>query len=121
MITGNQILCHLIGDYILQNSWMANNKTRDSFAAAVHALAYSLPFLFLRPAVLAFVFIVTTHFLIDRFRLARYVIWLKEGARGTVTATGYAAGTPDWLSVWLLIICDNTLHLLCNGLAFAYL
>lgn len=34
-----------------------------------------------------------------------------------LTATGYQDDVPAWLSVWLLIITDNTLHLICNGLA----
>jgi hypothetical protein len=28
---------------------------------------------------------------------------------------------PIWIRIWLLIITDNTLHLLCNYLAIAYL
>lgn len=31
------------------------------------------------------------------------------------------SGLPPWLSVWLLIIADNTLHLICNGIALAWL
>ncbi len=37
-----------------------------------------------------------------------------------VTTTGYPEDTPDWLSVWLLIITDNTLHIIINGLAIYY-
>ncbi len=32
-------------------------------------------------------------------------------------ATGYPSATPAWLAVWLLIIADNTLHLLINHYA----
>jgi hypothetical protein len=32
-----------------------------------------------------------------------------------VTATGYQDDVPAWLSVWLLIIVDNEIHLACNG------
>jgi hypothetical protein len=34
--------------------------------------------------------------------------------------TGYHKDKPPWMAVWLLIIADNTLHLLCNGLALAF-
>lgn len=117
-VTGDQILCHLIGDYLLQSHWMATEKTKQSAAAAIHALTYTLPFNFLTTSLSALAFIVGTHFLIDRFRLARYVVWLKNGAwKSTITATGYRREIPDWLAVWLLIIADNTLHLICNGIA----
>jgi hypothetical protein len=124
-ISADQILAHLVGDYILQSHWMAQEKTRQSFAAAVHAVTYTLPFLFLTQSPAALAFILGTHFLIDRLRLARYVIWAKNGYFFTdgakVSATGYRDDVPPWLSVWLLIIADNILHLICNGVALAYL
>lgn len=79
-----QLLCHLIGDYVLQNHWMATAKTFSVRAAAVHALVYSLPFVVLVLAqgglrldgplngLVALVIICATHFVIDHFRLARY-------------------------------------------------
>lgn len=141
-ITADQILAHLVGDYLLQSDWMATEKTRRSVAAAVHALCYSLPFLFFRPSLAAFAFIAGTHFVIDRWRLARYVVWAKNYiAPVTVTlgappfwlksdgqrpwsecrSTGYHESRPVWLATWLLIIADNTLHLICNGIALLWL
>jgi len=118
MFTADQIVAHLVGDYILQSDWMANEKTKQSFAAGVHAVAYTLPFLFITQSVAALAFICGTHFLIDRFRLARYVVWFKNGQWSSpITATGYSDDKPAFLSVWLLIIADNTLHILCNGVA----
>ena len=69
LIVADQLLCHLIGDYVLQSDWMANEKTKKSVAALAHAITYGLPFLFLRPSLAAFLLIVGSHFLIDRFRL----------------------------------------------------
>lgn len=121
VITADQILAHLVGDYILQSHWMAQNKTKQSFAAGVHAVSYTLPFAFLtwNPAALAFICL--THFVIDRFRIARWVVWIKNGyaLEGEPTATGYLDDVPAWLSVWLLIIADNTIHLILNGIALA--
>lgn len=120
-ITADQILAHLVGDYLLQSHWMATEKTKQSLAAAVHAGTYTIPFLFLTWSPAALAFICGTHFLIDRFRLARYLVWLKNGRLSQpVTATGYADDVPAWLSVWLLIIADNTLHLICNGFAISF-
>jgi hypothetical protein len=135
MITGDQILCHLLGDYLLQSDWMATEKTKRHLAAWLHALCYSLPFLFLRPSSRALAVIIVTHALIDRYRLARYVVWWKNFLAPVhysnvdsrfesvnfpwypCRETGYPKGHPTWLTVWLLIIADNTIHLLVNGLA----
>ena len=73
-----QLILHLIGDYITQSDWMAQNKTKESLPAFCHALVYALPFLLLTRSPLAWGVIFGTHFLIDRFRLARYVVWAKN-------------------------------------------
>lgn len=159
-----QLILHLIGDYVLQSDWMAQNKRKSSIAAGAHAVTYSLPFLLLQPSWMAFAVILGTHFLIDRFGLARYVVWLKnvlfqplalvtlflplskerydeimertkpeqtdyremaearrKYAWSNCNATGYPSDAPPWLAVWLLIACDNTLHLLINYLALKHL
>lgn len=131
-----ELLCHLVGDYVLQNHWMATNKVREWFPALVHALLYSLPFLLLTDSHAAMAIIFGTHLLIDRFRLAR--LWVEFWGVGNtgdlwwciehdrLPWEGHWACTrlehpkeraPDWLSVWLLIIVDNTLHLTINHFA----
>lgn len=157
MITADQLLAHVAGDYILQSHWMAVHKTKRSAVAAMHAACYGLPFwIAFRPSITAMAFIVGTHFLIDRYRLARYLVWAKNhlapfdtiervqvpntesaaGPNGYVTeakitrnwkswddcsATGYSSDVPAWLSVWLLIIVDNAMHVFLNGIALRYL
>ncbi|HEY1297827.1 MAG TPA: DUF3307 domain-containing protein [Chloroflexota bacterium] len=124
MLTADQLIVHVIGDFMLQSDWMARSKTRDSFAAAVHAIIYAIPFLVFRPSPLAWFTIAGSHFLIDRWRLARYVCW----ASGLLAPppyrswtdckqTGYAPEKEPWMSAWLLIIADNTLHVLINALS----
>lgn len=117
MFTADQIVAHLVGDYLLQSHWMATEKTKRSLAAGIHAVTYTLPFLFITQSLIALLVICGTHFVIDRWRLARIVVWAKNGCRGPITGTGYPDDVPAWLSVWLLIIADNTLHILINGLA----
>lgn len=165
LVTADQLLCHAVGDYCLQSDWMATEKTKRSLAAAVHALTYTLCFI---PAAstwgqvswspltwipqsvswLALPVICSTHFAIDRWRLARYVCWAKnfiapkhievlypEGhpEAGKVrelvrnapwsecSGTGYDGGKPPWLAVWLLIIADNVMHVLINAAALRWL
>lgn len=108
---------------------MANEKTKQHVAALMHAAVYSLSFLLLRPSVLAFAVILGTHFLIDRYRLARYVVFGKNFLAppavfpvwANCVGTGYPSERPPWLAVWLLIIADNILHVVINGLALRYL
>jgi len=134
------LILHLIGDYLTQSDWMANNKTSKWFPALVHATIYSLPFLLLTRSIPALLFIWGTHLLIDHYRLAKYVCWAKNFiAPPSVVnephcdeeycfvskraerfkwenckATGYPSDVPPWMAVWLMIIADNTLHLVCN-------
>jgi len=141
MITADQLVAHAIGDYVLQSDWMANEKTKKSFAAIVHAIFYTIPFVWLAPHMswAAWGVMAGTHFLIDRYRLARYVCYAKnflsfpatlpEHLIGTqwwfpwseCSATGYHKDRPAWMAVWLLIIADNTMHVCINGLALKYL
>jgi Protein of unknown function (DUF3307) len=121
-----QLILHLVGDYITQSDWMASNKARRSWPALCHVVIYSAPFLLIGSP-LAVGVILLTHFLIDRFRLARYLVWAKNWISpgnhpwGDCSETGYHKSVPVWLATWLLIVCDNTLHLICNYCAIRWL
>ena len=128
-----QLILHLLGDYVLQSDWMALEKRRSSVAAFTHAAVYATPFLFLTGVTApgsgpAWVTIVGTHFFIDRFGLARYVVWAKNWLSPRATnppfsicaTTGYPPDRPVWLTTWLLIAADNTLHLICNYAALRW-
>lgn len=142
MITADQLFAHAVGDYVLQSDWMATEKTKKSIAAAVHAATYTLCFLALTTSPSALAIICATHFVIDRWRLARYVVWAKnwiapcwtlapdgqvaEFIRPTppfhdCAATGYPPDRPAWLAVWLLIIADNLMHVAINAAALRWL
>jgi hypothetical protein len=116
------IVAHLVGDYIVQSEWMASEKTKRWWPAIVHGVTYTLPFLFITQSWSALLVIAGTHIVIDHYRLARHVSWLKNqvGPRGSrptwedARATGYPSAKPAWMSVWLMIITDNTLHILIN-------
>ena len=125
-----QLICHLYGDYILQSSWMANNKTKRWLPAIVHSCVYFLPFLLvIHPSFPATLVMVGTHVVIDRFRLARYVTYMGHFLAppsewkpwSECSGTGYHKDTPPFLATWLMIIVDNTIHLTINALALAYL
>jgi hypothetical protein len=131
------VLAHLVGDYIIQSDWMANEKTKKWWPAVAHGISYTFPYAALNllpdmwgevsPTALAI--IAGTHIIIDRYRLARHLAWLKNQAapkayRSTwkeCRGTGYPADKPPFMAVWLMIIADNTVHLLINTAAILWL
>lgn len=122
-----QLLLHLIGDYITQTDRMAREKTKDWIAALTHATIYTAPFLLLTQSSLAISVILWSHFLIDRYRLARFIIFAKNWSDNRslkwseCSATGYPDSMPPWLAFWLLIIADNTMHLCINYASIRWL
>lgn len=149
MITADQLLLHTIGDYVIQSDWMAVEKTKRSLAALVHAVTYTLSFLLLTRSVAALAVIAGTHFVIDRWRLARYVIWAKNWIAPKkwclscdrwggechethrvprnapwleCTRTGFPDDKqPAWIGLWIMIVVDNTMHVIINGAALRWL
>jgi hypothetical protein len=100
---------------------MATRKTSQHGPAVLHAVAYTACFLPVTRNPRALAVIGGTHFVIDRWRLARYLVWAKEQLAPAAarppwppTATGYADDKPPWMAVWLMIVADNTLHLAVN-------
>jgi hypothetical protein len=127
LITADQLVCHALGDYLLQSDWMALEKTKRLWVALLHALAYSIPFLMLIPSMPAMAVIIGSHAIIDRYRLARYPVWLKNWLApgykpwSQCSGTGYDADRPAWMTVWLMIIADNVIHVAINGAALKWL
>ncbi len=137
MITADQIILHALGDYVIQSDWMANEKTKRWLPAVLHALTYTIPFLFLTQNPVALAIIGGTHFIIDHWRLARYVVWAKNYlfSPGTMkdghpewrhpwsdcVGTGFHKDRPAWLAVWLMIFVDNTMHIIINGVTLHYI
>ena len=65
-------LAHLIGDFILQNEWMAANKKQRSIPCLVHALLYLIPFLLCHLRWWQILLIGLQHFVQDR---SGFVLW----------------------------------------------
>lgn len=129
MIALGLILAHFVGDYLIQSDWMANEKTKRWWPAWAHALTYGLPFLLVTRSLPALVAIVATHAVIDHYRLARHVSWAKNQLAPAAyrspwadcKGTGYSVDKPIWMAVWLMIIADNTMHMVINAVAVHWL
>ena len=126
MFTADQLVAHVVGDYILQSEWMATQKSRRSLPALVHSLTYLIPFLFITRNPYTLAVIAGTHFVLDRWHLARHVAWIKNrpwpgsAPWSECSKTGFHPDTAPWLAGWLVIIV-NVLHVVINGLAITYI
>jgi hypothetical protein len=60
------IMAHLVGDYLLQNNWMALGKSKSETPLVVHSAIYGLTFgvIFLNPLVALGIFIL--HYFFDK-------------------------------------------------------
>ncbi len=118
-----QLFLHLLGDYFLQNDWMASNKSKWTitgwFACNIHCLLYSIPFGLYYNDFGIFAWIFISHFLIDKFGLAVYVTkfvnwnWKSKNF-------GFGESRPPHLTVWITIIRDNSMHIACNYFIIKY-
>ena len=124
-----QLILHLFSDFVMQSDWMAAHKSKRSWPCFVHCLTYTLPFLFLTRSWAALAVIFGTHFLIDRFRLPRYVNWAKnhlapwgyyEHWKGC-SAFGYSTAKDPQVAFVLYLATDACLHLACNWCALKWL
>jgi len=96
------IFAHLIGDYLLQNDWMANGKKRASWICLVHVFVYLIPFLFTPLIWWQILLIGIEHFIQDRTTI---VLWFMR-------AKGSGAFTQPPCGPWSVILTDNILHIL---------
>ena len=98
----NYLIAHLVGDYLLQNDWMAQGKKTSSWICTVHVSLYMLPFMFLGLTWWQMLLIGTQHYFQDRFNSVQWYMRLigqKEFAR------------PP-MAPWSVIVVDNAFHLL---------
>ncbi len=124
------LFSHLIGDYLLQNNWMALNKKKKWIPCLVHCAIYSITVvLFLLPEILSFSFAVATlvvigvflsHLILDKTPIIEK--WLHFiGGRSYKRAIEFAKDKRNadiekqfYISYTALVqtIADNTIHLL---------
>ena len=74
------VLCHLIGDYVLQIDFIAKSKGQNIYHLLVHCLLYCLPFYILFGFVWQLIPLLLLHIVIDilkaRYKLMPY--WLDQ-------------------------------------------
>ena len=104
------IFAHLIGDYLLQNDWMAKRKKTSSLVCAVHIVTYMLPFFFVEANWWQMTAIAVQHFFQDRTHV---IVWL-------LNHTGKADFAKPPMAPWSIIVVDNIIHVLFISAVLAY-
>ena len=85
------VLCHLVGDYVLQSDYIARTKGENWYHLFVHAVLYSVPFIAVYGTSKAAYYLALDHAVIDALK-ARYKI------------IGYAADqAAHYLSILLFV------------------
>jgi hypothetical protein len=128
------LLGHLVGDYLLQNNWMALNKSRNDVvgwtACTVHCLLYtasvcSITGVWQLEWVVA---VFLSHFIIDKFSLAELYCRAIKGRSiknflddlDNYVYTPYAALRAGFYTLVYTVV-DNTMHLLLMYVVWVYL
>ena len=113
----NQLLIHLLSDFWLQNDWMVANKKSNFLVALLHSIIYTIPFILITKSVVALLIICITHAIIDGSDIVMKLNQIKNW--NFETKSGYDKDRPEHIWHWLIIVQDNTLHLIINYLAIA--
>lgn len=104
------IIGHLVGDYLIQNDFIAMNKKSNSFVCAVHCFLWSWSVIlfgvpwttnFAFPVVPMFAILFITHFIQDRTTIIRK--WM--------TLIGQDQFATGALSPWSIVVDDNVWHI----------
>ncbi len=112
------LLAHVLGDWILQTEWQAQNKETNWCALGLHVLIYHavvlivllVGFKLTQPSTyLVVAALAIYHAILDR---RTSVLWLMRTLRITVHRS------PEH---WLVLAVDQSLHLLALGVAAAVL
>jgi hypothetical protein len=102
------IYAHLIGDYLLQNDWMAGNKKNNSLICLVHIITYMLPFLLTDLNWLQLILIAVQHYIQDR---THFVSWFCRMTNKFQN---------DFNKFWGHVIVDNVIHILWMAVVVHY-
>ena len=96
------IYAHLIGDYIIQNDWMAQNKKNSHLHCVVHIITYMIPFLLCNMVWWQLLLIAIQHYAIDKTKFVGWFMGIK----------GSSIFRDGPLSPWSWVVVDNVLHIL---------
>lgn len=103
-ILASAIVGHLVGDYLLQNDWMALNKKQGSLPCLIHCAIWTVSICaftgWWHASVMCILFL--THFAQDRTNIVLF--WMTK-----INRQAKFAGPP--CAPWSIIVVDNVWHI----------
>ena len=105
-------LGHLVGDYLFQTDWMAENKKTQTIPCLIHSAIWSAcVVLFAGWGWIPFLVLFVIHYIQDRTYMVRG--WMHIVGQDHFATGPYAP--------WSMVIIDNTFHLLQIWLVWKFL
>jgi len=103
------IIGHLVGDYLLQNDWMAAEKKRDWFVAFIHATIWAMAVLLFSGwgsfhgthGLIVAACLIIPHAIQDHSNLVRW--WMR--------LIGQRVFSEPPMAPWSIIVVDNVWHI----------
>lgn len=111
MFNISYILAHFIGDFLLQNDWMAVGKKKNSFICTVHVTLYILPFFLTELSLLQISLIYIQHWIQDRTTFIKW--WCS------ITKSFQSELEKDSLP-WGHFIVDQIFHFIWMWIVVSY-
>jgi hypothetical protein len=103
---------HMVGDYIFQTDWMAQNKKTQTLPCLIHSVIWAASVtIFAGWGWIAFAALLVIHFIQDRTYIVRK--WMHVIGQDQFATGNYAP--------WSMVIIDNTFHLLQIWLVWKFL
>lgn len=65
------LMCHMLGDYVIQIDYLSQNKGKDWYILFAHCVTYAFPFAVLFGFDYKCLIVILTHFVVDALK-ARY-------------------------------------------------
>ena len=109
------IIGHLVGDYLLQNDWMALNKKRNISICALHAMLWTLAVMTFAEwwSFTVFAILYCTHLIQDHTNVVTW--WMsKVGQRRFMATDDFDMinfKVIPGLGPWSVIVVDNVWHI----------
>ena len=103
---------HLVGDYLIQNDWMARNKKRSTVICAIHCGLWATTIImFASWPLRLWPILFMKHFIQDRTEIVK--VWMN--------LIGQAEFRTGPCSPWSLTVIDNVWHITVIWMIWRYL
>jgi hypothetical protein len=112
------LLGHLVGDYLLQNEWMAQNKAKNTWvgwlAAIIHCIIYTLAVctIMWEWNLIWVIAVFFSHFFIDKFAFGYWYLKHIKGLDTYSYKMVYLSELRAGFNAVIYTVTDNTMHLL---------